>query len=254
MVRIQLAVLAVVFICSTTAKATNGDPTFAPCPTDVQLSEAEVVGRLAAHDAERTRELVSFQGSRQYNLKYSGLPYPQSAEMHIKVSYAAPGTKQFTIVSESGSKLILDKVLHRLLASEKEAASDQANRDTVALNVHNYTFSLLGCEAANGHQQYVMHAEPLRADKYLYRGTVWIDSHDFAVTHIEAEPAKNPSFWTKRTQIIHRYEKVGPFYLPQFNQSVTDVRLGGTAVLTIRYQDYKLPQLAATKGTAVSTQ
>ena len=43
---------------------------------------------------------------------------------------------------------------------------------------------------------YVMRVEPLRETKFLYRGTIWIDSQDFAVTRIEAEPAKNPSFWT----------------------------------------------------------
>jgi len=74
----------------------------------------------------------------------------------------------------------------------------------------------------------------------LYRGTIWIDAQDFAVTRIEAEPARNPSFWTKKSQIRHRYQKIGEFYLPALNQTVTDVRLGGKAVLTIRYHDYKL--------------
>jgi len=33
---------------------------------------------------------------------------------------------------------------------------------------------------------------PKRDDAYLYRGKVYVDSEDFAVTQIEAEPAKNP--------------------------------------------------------------
>jgi len=95
-----------------------------------------------------------------------------------------------------------------------------------------------------------MRVEPLRKAKFLYRGTIWIDSQDFAVTRIEAEPAKNPSFWTIRSQIHHQYQKIGEFYLPALNQTVTDVRLGGKAILTIRYLDYKLPQqLASGTGT-----
>jgi len=90
-----------------------------------------------------------------------------------------------------------------------------------------------------------MRVEPLRETKFLYRGTIWIDSQDFAVTRIEAEPAKNPSFWTLRSRIHHQYQKIGEFYLPALNQTVTDVRLGGKAVLTIRYLDYKLPQQVA---------
>lgn len=191
-------------------------------------------------NAERARDLLSFEATRNYQLHYTGFPSSLAAQMQVKVSYTAPGTKQFTIESESGSKLILNRVFHRLLDSEKESGSDAANRAAVALTTANYTFSLLGCAPGDGPPLYVMQVAPLRDNKYLYRGTVWIDATDFAVTRIEAQPGKNPSFWTKRTVINHEYQKVGGFYLPALNRTVTDVRLGGQAVLTIRYQDYKL--------------
>ena len=38
---------------------------------------------------------------------------------------------------------------------------------------------------------------------------------------IEAEPAKNPSFWIKKTDIHHEYVKVGDFWLPADNKSVS---------------------------------
>ena len=193
-----------------------------------------------SRNAARTRDLLSFQATRDYQLHYTGFPSSLAAEMQVKVSYTAPGTKEFTIESESGSKLILSRVLHRLLESEKESGSDAANRAAVALTTANYTFSLLGCAPGDGPPLYVMQVAPLRGNKYLYRGTVWIDATDYAVTRIEAQPAKNPSFWTKRSVIDHEYKKVGGFYLPALNRTVTDVRLGGQAVLTIRYQDYKV--------------
>jgi hypothetical protein len=191
-------------------------------------------------NAERARDLHSFEATRRYELHYTGFPSSLAAEMQVKVSYTAPGTKEFTIESESGSKLILNRIFHRLLESEKESGSDAANRAAVALSTSNYRFSLLGCAPGDGRPQYVMQVEPLHDTKYLYRGTVWIDAADFAVTRIEAQPAKNPSFWTKRSVIQHDYQKVDGFYLPALNRTVTDVRLGGKAVLTIRYQDYKL--------------
>jgi hypothetical protein len=67
-----------------------------------------------------------------------------------------------------------------------------------------------------------------------------VDAHDFAVTRIEAEPARNPSFWIKKTDIRHVYEKIGEFWLPEQNYTVTTVRLGGKAILTIDYQDYRI--------------
>ena len=53
-------------------------------------------------------------------------------------------------------------------------------------------------------------------NKYLYRKN-WVDAADFAISQIEAEPAKNPSFWIKKTEIHHRYGKLGEFWLPLRN-------------------------------------
>ena len=210
-----------------------------PCPAGAGLSGADIVARLMSHNAGRARDLRSYQATRHYELHYTGFP-SLTAEMRVKVSYTAPGTKKFTIESESGSKLLLHHVLYRLLESEQDAGSDEANRDAVALTTANYKFSLLGCTAGDGPLLYVMQVEPLRDNKYLYHGMVWIDATDFAVTRIEAEPAKNPSMWIKRTVIHHEYEKIGEFYLPKLNRTVTDVRMGGEAVLTIHYLDYQL--------------
>ena len=238
MIRYTLSVAILLLAGTAAAAETAAAPV--PCPAANNLAVADVVARLMSRNAERARDLLSFEATRNYQLHYTGFPSSLAAEMQVKVSYTAPGTKQFTIESESGSKLILNRVFHRLLDSEKESGSDAANRAAVALTTANYTFSLLGCAPGDGPPLYVMQVAPLRDNKYLYRGTVWIDAIDFAVTRIEAQPGKNPSFWTKRTVIDHEYQKVGGFYLPALNRTVTDVRLGGQAVLTIRYQDYKL--------------
>jgi hypothetical protein len=214
----------------------------APCSTDFNLSGDDVAARLISRNAERAQKLGHVDSIRQYNLEYSGLPSSLGAQMEVKASYSARGTREFTVISESGSSVIRKRVLHKLLESESEAASDATNRDAVLLNTANYHFTLLGCERGDDRPLYVMRVEPLRETKFLYRGTIWIDSHDFAVTQIEAEPAKKLSFWTTRSRIHHQYQKFGEFYLPTLNQTVTNVRFGGKAILTIRYLDYQLQQ------------
>jgi hypothetical protein len=67
-----------------------------------------------------------------------------------------------------------------------------------------------------------------------------VDFKDFAVTRLEAQPAKNPSFWTKHSEIEEVYMQVGDFWLPARNRSVTNTRFGGRAVLTIQYQNYEI--------------
>jgi hypothetical protein len=87
---------------------------------------------------------------------------------------------------------------------------------------------------------YILDVKPKTKGEFLYRGRIWVEAEDFAVTRLEAQPAKNPSFWTKHSKIDEVYLKVGDFWLPARNHSVTSIRFGGSAVLTIQYQDYKI--------------
>jgi len=156
--------------------------------------------------------------------------------MDVEVNFDAPASKHFTVVNATGSKLIQNRVFHRLLESE-EQAGDASNRKHTELGPDNYTFTLAGVEGTN----YVLKVEPREESKFLYRGKIWIDAHDFAVTRIEAQPARNPSFWTTKSLIQHTYQKVdNRFYLPKENKTVTNVRLGGVATLTIEYQSYQV--------------
>jgi len=94
----------------------------------------------------------------------------------------------------------------------------------------------------------------VRVSRHVYRGQVWVDGTDFAVTRIEAEPAENPSFWTKKSQIRQEYRKVEGFWLPLKNESVSYIRLGGRATLTIEYKDYSLTGAHQPSAAAQNTQ
>jgi hypothetical protein len=94
----------------------------------------------------------------------------------------------------------------------------------------------------------VLNLVPKTKNKYLYRGKIWVDAKDFAVMRIEGEPAKNPSFWIKKTEVKHRYVKVSDFWLPAENHTESVIRLGGRAVLSIEYRDYKITKAAPLGG------
>jgi ribonuclease HI len=125
--------------------------------------------------------------------------------------------------------------------AEKEAATDE-NRQRTAVSAKNYDFALAGFESSSEAGQYVLNVIPKTENKYLYRGKIWVDAKDFAITRIEAEPAKNPSFWIKKTEIKHKYQKVNNFWLPAENKTESWIRLGGSALLVIEYNNYKLTE------------
>jgi hypothetical protein len=203
------------------------------------LSAEEVVSRLVQRNLERARALEAYQGTRIYRLEYHGFPGSRSAEMVVDVKYRTPGTKEFSIRSEKGSQLVIERVFKRMLQSEKEAVS-QENQSHVALNQDNYSFVLTGHESTPAGSFYILSVEPRTSNKLLYRGRIWVDAQDFAVTRIEGAPAKNPSFWTKDTKIVQVYTKVGDFWLPASNRSTSAIRLGGQANFTIDYHDYQI--------------
>lgn len=203
------------------------------------LTSEQVVNKLVQKNLERAQALSAYQGTRVYRLEYHGFPSSRSAEMIVDVKYRSPGTKEFTIRSENGSRLVIDRVFQKMLEGEKEALTEE-NQARVALNNDNYRFTLAGHESLPTGPCYVLTVEPLTKSKFLYRGRIWVDAHDFALVKIEAEPAKNPSFWTKETKIEQVYEKVGDFWLPLSNRSNSTIRLGGHAYFTIDYQNYQI--------------
>ena len=234
---IALAVLATAIVVPNVLADSGISP---PAKGSAPLSADQVVDNLVRKNQERAQALLHSEATRVYRLVYHGLPSDRDAEMTVLATYDWPSSKNFKIISQSGSKLIQNRVFKKLLESEKEAAQPATSALT-QLNRDNYNFALVSYyEPTNGRGQYVLRVEPKSRSKYVYRGQVWVDGMDFAVTRIEAEPAENPSFWTKRSEIHHEYEKVQDFWLPAKNESVSYIRLGGRATLTIEYKDYRV--------------
>jgi hypothetical protein len=219
--------------------ADSGAASSASLPAGAPLSGDQVVDNLVRRNQERSQALLHSEATRVYRLVYHGFPGDREAEMTVQATYDRPSSKEFKVISQSGSKLVLNRVFRKLLDSEKEAAQPAMSARS-QLNRDNYNFELVGYEPSPAGAQYVLRVNPKSPSKYVYRGRVWVDDTDFAVTRIEAEPAQNPSFWTKKSEIHHQYQKVQDFWLPVRNESVSYVRLGGTATLTIEYKDYQV--------------
>ncbi len=219
--------------------AANPEPVATGTALTAGMTKDEIVARLSRNNEQRAAALRSYDAKRSYKLVYRGFPSNREAELQVLVHYEAPETKTFNVVSEDGSKLIQTRVFSKLLETEREAAHAENRRET-ALTAENYSFTLLGSRPSPYGGCYRLGVQPRRDNKYLYRGEICVNAADFAVETIDGEPAKNPSFWTKKTRISHRYQKIGQFWLPASNESVTNVRLGGTATLNIVYSDYEL--------------
>jgi hypothetical protein len=219
--------------------ATSPDHNAHGLPNTGQLKADQVVENLVRMNLERGQALQAYQSTRVYRLEYKGFPSGRTAEMVVNVKYQAPGTKEFEIVSATGSKMLIDRVFKKLLQSEKDAFEAE-NQKRIAMNQENYEFTLIGHEDTPRGPSYVLLVKPRTKNKYLFQGKIWVDAEQFAIVRMEGEPAKNPSFWIKDTKIETLYMNVSDFWLPAHNHSITAVRLGGHADFSIEYKDYRI--------------
>jgi len=204
--------------------------------TGSNLTGETVLSKLVQHDELRALALQQYSVDRTYLVKTDGGKL--RSEAHVSMSYKAPDTKAFTVVSENGPAMIRNLV-NSLLKMEAEAAIGGSTHDN-SVTPANYLFTLVGQEEIDGSPCLVVQATPKRRDICLFEGKVWIDAKEFAIVKIAGEPAKNPSFWIKRATFVRQYQKIEGNWLPLKDETVAQVRVFGKNTLTIYHNNYQV--------------
>ena len=206
-----------------------------------RFSAEEVAKNLEQRDQQRAAALTQISSQRVYHMHYHGFAGDYEAEMVVEVTYRPPNAKQFRVISQSGSGFVINHIFNRLMQSEQEYGSDP---QAAALNTENYKFTAAGYDSTPDGGEYVLNLSPKKKNRFLYRGKIWVDAKDFAVVRIDAEPSQNPSIWIKKTRIEHQYKKLDGLWLPAWDHSESEMRLGGEATLSIEYKDYQITKAA----------
>jgi hypothetical protein len=180
---------------------------------------AQIMAGLEATSARDARLVGSFTTSRTFTVVHEGRT---DARVVAAMRFAAPDVKVFTVLESYGSSLIRTRVINRMIAAEIEAARAGARRK-VAFTSANYEFTSVRDEG----DAYVITMKPRRRDGLLFEGRVWITKDGFHLKRIEGEPAKNPSFWTKRITFVSDFEPVKGVWLHVRTVARVTIRLRG---------------------------
>jgi hypothetical protein len=237
--------LSTTSVSALTARGPDGTPVAPP-------TSAEIVTRMLEKNKERLAALEHYESERTYRVEYTGAGGAHHAELQVRAEYTGPDQKRFTVVSESGSKFLCDKVLRKLVEGEEEAAA-ASNRMQTTLGPKNYNADLVGEETVatpgSAVRAWVLQVTPKVDNKFTYRGKVWVSEDDYAVVRILGEPAKSPSWWINHASFESDYVRRGDVWLPGKNVSSSHVRIGGDATLTIEYGSYPVVASRALKAT-----
>ena len=192
-------------------------------PTGLALSAHESVPQLVSRNRTRAAALPGYSTGQICQLTYHGFAGMRSGEMTLNIDDTAGSAQHYTLVSQSGSKFIIDHVLKRLQRSEQQAHSAR-NREVTAVTPDHYNFDLLGQKTTAQERFYVLRGRPKTDNKSLFRGQVWVDASDFAIARIVAPP-EIPLFGSATrasSRITRRSDPSGgPFETDQAAKSVS---------------------------------
>ncbi|SFS20628.1 outer membrane lipoprotein-sorting protein [Granulicella pectinivorans] len=210
---------------------------------------ADILAQVVKKNRERQAMLGAYCSDRVYRIEYRGVGGLHTARMEVHAEYRAPGVKHFTVTSETGSKAFGDKVLRRLIESEEESSKAE-NQVQMMVSADKYDATLVGREAIRGVNAWVLDVKPKEPSKFNYDGRIWVSQDDLAIMRVVGHPAKNPSWLVNRTDFDSEYQRVGIFWLMAKNTTVSHVRVGGEATLTIDYGKYTVDTLPEKVQTA----
>ena len=159
------------------------------------------------------------------------------------------GRFTFEIVRQGGSDYIIKKVLRPLLENEEKLfATGDVARSAVTLE----NYDLEGTEAAS-HGLVKLLVKPKREEVSLIDGAVFVTKQEADLVRLEGRLAKNPSFWTKRVDVVRRYDRISGVRVPVSLDSVAQVRFAGTSTLSMTYEYEMVNGIQVAPGNAVAS-
>jgi hypothetical protein len=137
---------------------------------------------------------------------------------------------RFEVVDVGGSGYVRDRVF--IPALESEAAMWGAG-PRGALTPDNYVFEDRGADAGGLAR---IGVKPRRKDVLLVDGSIFLRPEDGDLVRVEGALSRTPSFWTRKVEIVRRYDRVAGVRVPVAMESVASVRFVGKATFTMSYE------------------
>jgi hypothetical protein len=163
------------------------------------------------------------------------------AEMTVNTTYRSDTGKSYIIVSQTGSGIVRNMVLNKILDNEKQL-SQPGIREGSWITSANYEMTLQpgGTQPLAGRDCLLLALTPRRKSPYLVEGTLWVDSKNGSIVQVQGTASKSSSIFTGPTQVTRQYENIGGFSQATHVRAFSNSFLLGQTVVKIDYQDYRI--------------
>jgi hypothetical protein len=197
-------------------------------------SAADILAAVARTSA--TRHTVAYSGWRQYSIH--NLRFGKSASAKVRITSDPGQGKQFTIANQTGHSRLIG-VIETLLSSEADASRPE-NAGRHEIGPANYTAALRGSETVAGRDCWVLAITPKSKNKYLLKGTAWVDKKTYALVRLDGVTASSVSMWVGAPHIVQDFAPVDGVWLPVHMVSNSSTFLLGDSGLDVRYTNYQV--------------
>jgi len=169
--------------------------------------------------------------SARRRLEAASTKLNESAWMEAITDFDPEAGFHYSIVAKGGSERIFNRVLKKVLESERET-SLLAEWRKGNLSRTNYVFDFGG---NTGSGMLRMQLTPRRRDSRLVAGSAFVAERSGDLVRIEGRLAKSPSFWVRWVDVSSSYAPVAGAMMPVAVESTADVRIAGLSTFSMTY-------------------
>lgn len=218
-----------------------------------QPDQTAIIRQIDAAVMARVDNILQFTDIEHYSVYRGGDETHPAAEMMVRDTYKKGVGKEYTVLSQSGSGIILRFGLKPLIENEK-TINLPGNVEKSWFTSANYEMKLNpgGVQRLNGRDCYVLSITPKAQAPNLIIGTLWADAKDGSLVQIEGVSSKSPSAFTGTTHVMRQYTNLSGFAMAMHARAESSSMLFGQSVIMIDYSNYQMQLRPGKKETAAS--
>jgi len=206
-----------------------------------QPDQAAIIRQIDGAVAARVNNVLGFTDVEHFSVYRSGDETHTVAEMTVRDTYKKGVGKAFTVLSQSGSGLILHFGLKPLINNDV-TINLPGNVEKSWFTSANYDMKLKpgGIQRLNGRDCYVLAITPRAAAPNLIIGTLWADAKDGSLVQVDGVASKSPSAFAGTTRMMRQYTNISGFAMSMHARAESTSMLFGQTVIMIDYSNYQL--------------
>src|SRR5580704_6837523 len=157
---------------------------------------AAVIRAVDAAVASRSENVLGFTDIEHYVVYRRGDDTHPAAEATVQDTYKKGVGKTYTILSQSGSTILLHLGLRPLLDNE-QIINQPGNVEKSWFTSANYQMTLKagGAHKLDGRVCFALDIKPKAQAPNLIVGIIWVGAHDGTLVKVDGVASKNPSPW-----------------------------------------------------------